>query len=101
MRRNFHELERRRFPLPLKYVLFILCRTEGRFTFTLILAEPGPGVVDLTPEVHPALPDDVVPGAGELVQVPGQDSHHTQSHLGKYHHGLEPKIALRMSWSAS
>ena len=41
------------------------------FTFTLIFPQPSPGVDDLTPEVYPALPDDVVPGAGQLVQIPG------------------------------
>ena len=41
-----------------------------QITFTLIFAQPRPGICLLTPEVHPALPDDVVPGAGQLVQVP-------------------------------
>ena len=40
-------------------------------TFTLILSKPGPGIGLMTPVVHPALPDDVVPGTGELVQIPG------------------------------
>ena len=40
-------------------------------TFTLIFSQPGPGIDLLTPVVDPALPDDVVPGAGQLVQIPG------------------------------
>ena len=42
-----------------------------QITFTLIFAQPRPGICLLTPEVHPALPDDVVPGTRHLVQVPG------------------------------
>ena len=49
----------------------LLCPvSELQFTFALVLAQPSPGVVHLAPEVYPALPDDVVPGAGQLVQVP-------------------------------
>ena len=44
---------------------------DNNCTFALIFPQPGPGVDLLTPEVNSALPDDVVPGAGHLVQIPG------------------------------
>ena len=44
---------------------------DNDFTFALIFPQPGPGVDFLTPEVDSALPDDVVPGARHLVQIPG------------------------------
>ena len=59
----------------------ILPVTLREFTFTLIFAQPSPGVDHLAPEVYPALPDDVVPGAGQLVQVPDQGGSHPDRQL--------------------